>query len=315
MAETTSTLRARLQVEGADDLVRAFQTSSQASQKLESQLGKLGESLSNISNRFDEIKALALGGLATSKFVSEFSKFQKTLYDLNQTAKVTGQNFGDMKKSIEALSATTSHSKDEIASFYKQVNDGIRGIKLTSDEFSKLTKTLTSEFGPSISDVSDAMKDLTAIQSKSIDVVKNLNISMTDKQIQKYAGAMMRVYGISEKQAESLARTQKAFRDQGQVVDQEQQQLRKFNDQMQNLEKTFRNLVIEIGQPVSEAIGNMSVHIKDAAKWFNDLVKSSDNLRSAFGWLPYVAAGIGGVITSVKLLKGAMGIGLSLIHI
>lgn len=281
-----------LNVQGAREASDAFKSVQLGARGLSSQLKGLAGTVTGLERALHAIKGAALaGGLAA--FGREVARQDKLLYDLSRTARITGESFEDMKASMEDVSKATTHSRQEIALFFRQIQMGTRGMKPSAAETANLAKILTEEFGPSIEEVTDALKDLQAIQQKEIFVLRNLNAGMDPKQAVAYASALALTGKASEKEIQTFMRAAQARDGSGKQWTEEERKMREFRDSVQALQKTFQDLLLDIGTPMTKALTDVAKGADHILKKFSQLIQQGPSLKKALAFAPYATAGLG----------------------
>ncbi len=274
---------------GADNTIQLMGRLHKQLQESTQQQISFAKGMVEMSRSFEEAQKSALGftkilqnTFAFGTVAKAAGEFNKQLFDLSRQSKVTGVSFVDMKRGIDSVNAATHLSKVETASLFKAMQDNVKGIKLTSNEMSKLAMTLTTEYGASLDDVKEGLTSLLSLQQKEIHVLNRVNQGFKAGELGAYATALMTVNGASEKEIETLFRVAKTHGDRSKALSKEEIELRKYKDAMQSLEKTGQDLLVKFGQPLINMFSSMADGVKSFAgtiepiinaPWFQKMLK------------------------------------------
>lgn len=308
---TKHDIQLSLQTPGFDQGERALGEIVRRVRDAESGFGKFTTRISAMESGFRNLmeQALDLGKVFSStflfdKFQQPLTDFNKQLYDLSRTSRVVGQSFFQFQKNIDDVSKTTHLSQKEAATFMKTMQDGVRGIRLTAKETADFARTLSTEFGPSLENVTEAMNGLLGIQQKEINVLKRVKEGFKPGELAEYAAVLTTVHGATQKEIELLVRTAQAHGKAGESMGDEEKRLRELADSSQELKKAGDNLLLAWGKPLADMIVSVSNALSDVMKkgqelskapWFGTLIKTVAVGGLAMGALGAVGAAAGGV--------------------
>lgn len=279
--------------------------------------GLIGE-LRSVKMHFKAaFESLTAGGMMAGA-LKMVGQMNMQLYDLSKTARLTGQNFGEMRRGIEDITAKTRLSIVESTQFYKTVSEGTQGVRMGAGEVSKMAQTLSREFGPSLEDVTKAFQKLSELQQKDIFLFRELREEMSPEELSAYAMRLVVVNKASQDQINTLFRLQIARTLEGTALTKEQKDLRSYNDTVQEFQKSLQNLTVSVGQPLLKIFNELREPVTKVLDGIASFVEKSPKLTlaiggvamfgpalmglgSALGGIGRMASGIGGGI------RGALG--------
>ena len=271
-------------------------------EKLDHSLGDVKRSFDNLAGSIQGIGALGMESVGFAKFALSIKDFNKQLYDLSRTSKVTGQNFAQLKKGIEEVGRTTHLSDQDAARFFKNIQDNTVGMRISAKETSELARTLSREFGPSIEDVSGALNDLMSLQKKDVFILQRLRENMKPEELNDYAISLMTVQKASAKEVETWMRAAAQHRDGSKSITKEERDLRDLADAVQDLQKAGQNFLKDWGKPLAKTFSEVSKGIADVVSGLGGLAKNP-----AF---PIIAKWVvlgGGALTAAKVVTSSIG--------
>jgi len=294
-------------------LVREQTSLDQSTSKLTATFKGLVQELRNVKMHVKgAFESLVAGGMMSGA-LKMVGQMNMQLYDLSKTARLTGQNFGEMRRGIEDITDKTRLSIVESTQFYKTVSEGTRGVRMAGDQVSKMAQTLSREFGPALDDVSKAFEKLAALQEKDIFLFRQLNESMSPEALTAYATRLVVVNKASQDQINTLFRLQIARTLEGTALTKEQLHLRSYNDTVQEFQKSLQNLTVSIGQPLLKIFNELREPVTKVLDGIASFVEKSPKLTLAIGGVAMFGPalmGLGNALGGIGRMAGGIGGGI-----
>jgi hypothetical protein len=304
---------------GADTIVRETGTLAAKLEQTQKEVEKLTKALletkkatAHLTSSFGYFKtaaSTAINVVVGRNVLNAMSAFQKNLYDISRTSKLTGQSFTELKNSVEDITKSTQLSRSEAATFIKSLQDQTKGAQLSGKAISGLAKMITDEFGPGLKDVQDAMTDLMKIQQRDIFVLEKLQKGMNPKDVVAYAASLVQLGQITDKEYRTLIRASGAFK--GLFESAEDKRIKSFNVAVQELEKSFQNLRITVGTPVVNALTKLLTSFSKILGEGDKLVENSKKIQKGLEFAAITASALGlfSVLKRISgLLTGPLGV-------
>jgi hypothetical protein len=278
-----------------------------ALEKLENNVQKLSAGMKGLSTQFSgfidqlggfaNVLAGAFGGVA----LKSAGEYNKQLFDLSRTAQATNRSFSQFKKSLTAIEEGTLLSKNEAAEFFSVVDKGSKGVFLTSEAMSELAVTISKEFGPSLEDMKQGFQELSGVLEKDIFFLRRFGKATPIREMQSYITTMMASNKMTYEQAQALMRVQKQRMLGTASMSAEENKQRQYVDTLQKLKRGFQDLIIAIGQPLTEVFAQLAGPLGDFASKVGKIISQSKNLGSMIGGIAKVSAfmAVGGAIAGM----------------
>lgn len=312
MAKLPVTLKEAAQ--GAASLTGAFNKVSDGSKKLKSDIEHLSNALNITKNTAKSFFAV-LGAKAVFGEAGEaLAKYNKILFDLSKTSKFTGDSYVAMKKGIDDVNKSTNLSLSESSKFFRAMQRGQQFVRLNAQETSNLAKTLSREYGPSLQDMSEGLEKLLSLQSKEINVLKNISRGMGTSELRAYTAGLIMYHKASEQEIEALLRVTRAMYDKDKAETAAERRTKQMSVAMKDLTKAGEDLLLAVAEPMSGAMMSIAKAITSVTGAVKDLVGDS-GFKKILEMAPYVmtAGAVAAPLAGMKIAKAAFGkIGTSL---
>jgi len=264
-----------------------------SSQKLSEGIGKLGGAMSGLGGTATKLAGIIGISLTMDTMAKSAASYGKTLFDLSQTAKTSGADFGKLKKAVEDISKTTTLSKQESAKLVLSWQKGIDGTKRSADEITKFTKAM-SLTGQSYEEIQSQANDLMKIQNDGIDVISKLNSSYQDKAaVEGYIDTLISAGQISTATGQSLSLLADKMREGSNSAD--DQQFVGFHTALIMLQKAGTELALTFGERLAPMMMKLVGVATDVTQF----------LATAPNWAIYAGVAvpaIGAILTALAAL-------------
>lgn len=263
---------------------------------------KLQQGLSHLEGTMNSLKSVvgALGvsiaaDLSFKTIIDSTNAYNKSLFDISQRAKVTGQTFGQMKTAIEGINKETNLSLNDSAKLVDLFQKNTIGVKLNSSELIKMSKALETAHASS-EDMIEGSKQLLSLQQKDVDVLKKLNTIRSDKEARAYANELLFLRDATQDEVDEFLKLNLAMREGPKALDPSQKGLKNLSDSIRALQKAGQDLLVSVGTPMI----NMFVDLAGKLKTFIDLLNGMPD------WAKKLAVGTGGAVAVGTSVLGAV---------
>lgn len=199
------------------------------------------------------------------------ASYNKQLFDISKTARITGMNFVQLRSEMENLNLQTSLSKKETAAFFKTMMEQQKGSRLNASATADLARVLVKEYGPALEDIQEGMNDLLSLQQKEINVLRRLNDGLSPSELEAYGAALIMVHGASEKEIRTLTRVASAHVLKNRAQTEDQKKAIELKESLQKLEKAGSDLLIKVAEPLSKAMIWLADNLEKVLKLGQDL--------------------------------------------
>lgn len=284
--------------------------------KTHSVASKAAQGIGFLSVAANSLSKAALTAFGTIQGIKAFSdmgiqvaSLNKKMFDISKTTKITGESFDNISKSIQDVNKNTHLSIVESTEFFRTMQRGQRGVRLTASETGQLAKVLSAEYGPSLRDVSEGLQDLLSLQSKEVNVLRRIQSGMSPKELQAYGATLIMMHGATEKEIEALVRATRAYRDKDEFTTKSERKNRELADSVQDLTKAGSDLVIEWGRPMADMMQSISKHIVSLKKFLGDLT-NSPTFRKILEFAPLIGTVAAAAGTTATVMGGTRLLGL-----
>lgn len=284
--------------------------------KTHSVASKAAKGIGFLNVAANSLSKAALTAFGTIQGIKAFSdmgiqvaSLNKKMFDISKTTKITGESFDNISKSIQDVNKNTHLSIVESTEFFRTMQRGQRGVRLTASETGQLAKVLSAEYGPSLRDVSEGLQDLLSLQSKEVNVLRRIQSGMSPKELQAYGATLIMMHGATEKEIEALVRATRAYRDKDEFTTKSERKNRELADSVQDLTKAGSDLVIEWGRPMADMMQSISKHIVSLKKFLGDLT-NSPTFRKILEFAPLIGTVAAAAGTTATVVGGTRLLGL-----
>lgn len=300
-------VNAGVSAEQLNKLMVALEKNANAAQKMEAGFAKFATTMGSVTNTIKSLAKVVGVDLSFSKLITETATYNKSLFDLGNSAKFTTQSYAELKKAADEIAKSTHLSMQESVAFAKTLQSQRIGLKLNATEITNVAKAMDIAHA-STEEITAATKSLLEIQSKDINVFKKLSEGMDDRRAIQYARSLVELQGVSEDAAHEFLLLNQANRDGNKANDEQQKKNRQLADSIRDLKKMGEDLLRTWGTPLAEAFATINDKLKDFVGWLKGLPPWVIKLGAA-GALGAAAVGVIGKVTSVLGVGGGGGPG------
>lgn len=298
-------VNAGVSAEQFNRLLIAMEKNANAASKIEAGFGKFAATMGNVTGTIKSLAKVVGVDLSFSKLITETATYNKSLFDLGNSAKFTTQSYAELKKAADEIAKSTHMTMQESVAFAKTLQSQRAGLKLNATEITNVAKAMDIAHA-STEEITAATKSLLEIQSKDINVFKKLSEGMDDRRAIQYARSLVELQGVSEDAAHEFILLNQASRDGNKANDEQQKKNRQLADSIRDLKKMGEDLLRTWGTPLAEAFAKINDKLKDFVGWLKDLPPWVIKLGAA-GALGAAAVGVIGKATSVLGIGGGGG--------
>lgn len=272
--------------------VAEFQKLSKACNEQTSKTDKLMSSFGKFRDSIGGVKgALAAMGIGVSfeKLAESAAHFGKTMLDLKQYARATGQGFAPLQAAIEDISKTTGLSQQHAAEYILTFQKGLKGPQLQADAIKSLAKTM-QDAGISFDEMQESQRNLIAVENEAPGTIQKILAGYRDQTgIENYIENLASQGLVTRDSAEQLKTLANVMRDGKSAADDEP--MARLAKSLNNLKESAQELYKVLGAKLAPFLAEVADKLKGVMEW----------VKNAPDWVIFGAAAVAAItaITAV----------------